>query len=557
MEPEGTPVIEGPFRSRPSPTGEAPAMPADAVLLHLTGPHRGTRQRLTGPEVLVGASRDALVHFPANSEPAVALRHAVIVRGEEGWSIREEDGQIYVNSSDVPGLHGRETLAPGDILEIGDGGPVVRFLMEAARSRAYKSVRETIRDVVDCSRHSRGGRLGRLAYVARKIPRELLTRTSPRARLTVAGLLVVGVVGASMLAAYALRLERRLDAEERRSAMVEEALGALAGLAEGDPELRALVGELETVLTERIAALEALSDAGRRIVTEASGSVLFVQGGYHFVEPETGRALRRILGPQGRPMAGPGGMPFTALDGDGPLFEVQFTGSAWLAAEDGLLVTNRHLAVPWSANREIAPLLEQGLEPRLRLLAYLPGEAESLEMEVVRVSSDADLAVLRSEELAERLTPLSLAASGPVAGQEIVVLGYPAGIDALLARSGTMFVDSLMHERPDFWAVVRGLSEAGFIQPLATRGIVGQVTPFTVAYDAETTRGGSGGPVLSLDGEVVAVTFAVMADFGGSNLGVPIEHVHRLLDEAREDLEAPDQPGSAAAARQEPVVPVG
>jgi len=134
--------------------------------------------------------------------------------------------------------------------------------------------------------------------------------------------------------------------------------------------------------------------------------------------------------------------------------------------------------------------------------------------------------------LMEGREPLRLAEADPGPGQPILVLGYPAGIDALLARSGAVFVDSLMQRRPDFWTVVKELSEAGFIRPLATRGIVGQVTPSTVAYDAETTRGGSGGPVLSLDGKVVAVTFAILAEFGGSNLGVPAEQVRRLLAEA-------------------------
>ena len=60
-----------------------------------------------------------------------------------------------------------------------------------------------------------------------------------------------------------------------------------------------------------------------------------------------------------------------------------------------------------------------------------------------------------------------------------------------------------------------------------------------MVYDAETARGGSGGPVLSLDGHVVAVTFAVMEEFGGSNLGVPIEDVQRLV-EAAPALPEPD-----------------
>ena len=88
----------------------------------------------------------------------------------------------------------------------------------------------------------------------------------------------------------------------------------------------------------------------------------------------------------------------------------------------------------------------------------------------------------------------------------------------------------------DFWSVTRQLSEAGHIKPLATRGIVGQVTSARVVYDAETTSGGSGGPVLGLNGEVNAVNSAILREFGGSNLGVPASEVHRLLEQAVAEL---------------------
>jgi S1-C subfamily serine protease len=221
------------------------------------------------------------------------------------------------------------------------------------------------------------------------------------------------------------------------------------------------------------------------------------------------------------------------------VFEVQFTGSAWLASGDGLLVTNRHVAIPWSENQQVGPIFERGFEPRLRLLGYLPDQADPVELEFVAASESVDLAVVRAPDLAGR-EPLHLSEVDPSPGQAILVLGYPAGIEALLARSGAVFVDSIMRKRPDFWTVVQELSVAGFIRPLATRGIVGQVTASTVAYDAETTRGGSGGPVLSLDGEVVAVTFAILAEFGGSNLGVPAGEVARLLARARE-ITDPDE----------------
>ena len=82
------------------------------------------------------------------------------------------------------------------------------------------------------------------------------------------------------------------------------------------------------------------------------------------------------------------------------------------------------------------------------------------------------------------------------------------------------------------WTMAQRLAEADYISPLATRGIVGQVTADKVVYDAETSSGGSGGPVLGLDGTVKAVNAAILVDFDGSNLGVPAGEARRLLDQA-------------------------
>jgi S1-C subfamily serine protease len=82
------------------------------------------------------------------------------------------------------------------------------------------------------------------------------------------------------------------------------------------------------------------------------------------------------------------------------------------------------------------------------------------------------------------------------------------------------------------WEIAAKLAESGAISPLTTRGIVGQRTGSAVVYDAETSRGGSGGPVLGPGGRVVAVNMGLMPEFGGSNLGVPVRQVRRLLEKA-------------------------
>ena len=71
------------------------------------------------------------------------------------------------------------------------------------------------------------------------------------------------------------------------------------------------------------------------------------------------------------------------------------------------------------------------------------------------------------------------------------------------------------------------IEDAGHV--LASRGIVGQATEATIVYDAETTHGGSGGPVLDASGEVIAVNTAILPEYGGSNLGVPTALLRQLL----------------------------
>jgi len=39
--------------------------------------------------------------------------------------------------------------------------------------------------------------------------------------------------------------------------------------------------------------------------------------------------------------------------------------------------------------------------------------------------------------------------------------------------------------------------------------------------DAQTTSGGSGGPVFNRKGKVIGINYAVVRDFGGSNFGIP------------------------------------
>ena len=193
-------------------------------------------------------------------------------------------------------------------------------------------------------------------------------------------------------------------------------------------------------------------------------------------------------------------------------------------------MTNRHVALPWERNPGVT-LESKELEPVMtRFIAYLPGRPEAVELVTLGVSDDADVALLRPEPALTAVRGLIVATDVPRSGEEIIVMGYPTGLLSLLAQSGAAFVEELQKSGvTGFWAIAERLAAANLIAPLSSRGIVGQTTPAVIVYDAETTRGGSGGPVLNSAGEVIAINAAIMPEFGGSNFGVPASHILTLL----------------------------
>lgn len=293
--------------------------------------------------------------------------------------------------------------------------------------------------------------------------------------------------------------------------------------------------ELEGVIIQtqtRVRNLEKAASARERAIAEASRSVVFIQGSYGFVDPDSGLPLRYFRGEGTRPLRLPDGMTMVTTAGEGPIVQIFYTGTAFVATDEGLLITNRHVAIPWEFESNAAFTLDAGYEAdRRRFIGYFPGREQPVDLEVIGASDTADLAVARIRLPADLPAPLPVAQTVPDPGDEVVVMGYPAGIEALLARADPRWADGLLAAGPvTFWEVGQALSFGGYISPLATQGIVGQVTGSMIVYDADTASGGSGGPVIGLDGAVVAVNTAVMSQFSGSNLGVPAAEVRALLE---------------------------
>lgn len=499
------------------------------LAVHLAGSARGQVLAIRGPRVRIGVDPDAELPLPDDLEPSPGRHHATLRRRGGTYEIEAEPGhEVWVNAEPVD----RMTLASGDVIELGRDGAVLRFRIYPPGHGLYRPVHDLFADCIECSRRGAGTRLGRLALASRLLPRDLLRGTSPVFRIAwIAALL--GLSGAT----WALTARTRALEESVARAIDGVEAGRLLEASEAaslnDGALAELLGSLEAGLaaaSSRLDSIEGASVRRGRSVRAAASATIFLLGSYGFRDPASGELLRLVAGPAGRPLTRPGGGPRLTLGGRGPPLERLYTGTGWVASAGGLVVTNRHVALPWEADEAAQSFIARGLEPVMhRFIGYLPGEAEPFDVELVRAADDADLAVLRCSIEGE-VPFLETAVALPDPGEPVTVLGYPLGIRALMARAGTEFVSGIRARgEPDFWTVAGELARRGLIAPIATRGIVGQRTPEFITYDAETTGGGSGGPVILDDGRVVAVNTAILPEFGGSNLGVPAIRAAALL----------------------------
>jgi DNA-binding response OmpR family regulator len=295
----------------------------------------------------------------------------------------------------------------------------------------------------------------------------------------------------------------------------------------------ALQNELAGV-ESRLRKLESEGKVAQTIIQSYEPSVCLVHVVLAFRDHTTGLRLHYAgITSSGEPTSDEHNNPLLSLTGNGPEVHLDVFGTGFLASASGQILTNHHVAEPWWQNDDLKEMLDQGLEPVVgEMTAYFPSVPHGIAINTEKISSAADVAVLKGNvsELGIKQIALADGRRSPVSGGPVVLLGYPTALDAILARAGAETLQSIATaSKGDPKQVMEELARRHLIRPITTQGHIGDVLPDKIVYDAQTTSGGSGGPLFNDEGKVIGINFAMVREFGGSNFAIPVGYGKSLL----------------------------
>ena len=481
-------------------------------------------------------------------------------------------------------LKGNETTAPTKIILLAEGGPLERSraldlgaddvlsipfepLELFARIRAQlreKAPDDRLRvEVLDARRKESEAEAALAALVAQK-------ETGKRRWIALGVLAALVLIGAGMAfrneqasrksnATLALQLEDLRSEVLTRGQLLERAQKSREA---GNQELTASVSkQIEELRTEsadlrkqiasssgvslsdldsrlkqtdsRIGKLETESRVAEQIVRDYSDSVCLIYVIVRFNDRKSGARLNYAgIDANGNPLVDASGKPSVTTEGGTQAVELNVFGSGFLIDATGHILTNHHVLQPWWHNGEAIPVSMDTFEPAIvSMWAYFPGYQNPLPMRVRGLSEDFDLGLASVDLPRSHPKPVAIDPQTAISGSPVVLIGYPAGVEGILARLDEPTLKQIIQTVGDSTeGLVLELGRRKLIRPLVTQGHLGVVGPDRLVYDAQTTSGGSGGPVFNASGKVIGVNFAILTGFSGSNFAVPILRAAKMVD---------------------------
>ena len=164
-------------------------------------------------------------------------------------------------------------------------------------------------------------------------------------------------------------------------------------------------------------------------------------------------------------------------------------GSGVVIVDSGVILTNLHVV---SGSEQLTVVFADGTESKATVVSTQP---------------DNDLAVLQAATLPDDLQAATMRSTKDLApGDEVIAVGFPFGIGPSVS-AGVVSGLRRAHRTPDGKRALTNL----------------------IQFDAAANPGNSGGPLVTMDGEVVGIVTAILnpteqRTFIGIGFAVPIEN---------------------------------
>lgn len=506
----------------------APA-PQEAKLIFVSGSKSGTSVRLVEGTNTIGRSSGRDIIF-ARDEILVSAEHAQIVYYEGQFVLNDQGSRngTFVNRERIT----QRVLESGDIIEFGQGGPSAQFVIDDAYSAVPTldlSDRKTpaaLRRLQSSSGADQGasGVFNRGFTTTREFVAMAYQKSSRRTRRTTIALASLTVLVVAAAVSWQAREQRALQESLTRFAMdLETEQGTRALLEQNLTDIQARYDSLLRTVEaneQELQARAASNGSGRNVAARYSGGVGLIVYSYGFVRRGTDELLRMQVDDRDQVMTRMNRfgqiVPVFDFGGAGEAVQRQGSATGFLVDSAGWVLTNRHVAEPWTTDDGLATLRRDGwdVEPQFTTLRiYFPPGDRSQSLEVQRTSKAADVALLRTQDAPVGVPVLQLAQERYLSppGEEIVFIGYPTGVHNLMFRvAGEERAEILKQVGDEPVDLARELARRHRIQPLVTNGSISDTTNTELIHTAEATGGGSGGPLLTNSGSVVGIHYAAV-----------------------------------------------
>lgn len=442
-----------------------------AIFVHLSGSKRGKTESFTDQKIRIGTDPLCNLSFNKTIDKNTSSFHAEINLQECDYVLKDLEGSkgTFVNNRQIKEV----VIHDGDLIEYGENGPRVRFRVKAEEGDVCKPFREILADSMDLAREpDKGRKLVTAASFFKTLLTEAFTQSSAKFKLVTVSLFLLSFVGVITLF-YNIYFSL-------------------------------------TETTKRVELLEFESAIGEKIIKDFSKGVCLIQCSFSLVDEVSGELLKSW--------------------NNGRLLTNNLTGTGFIISK-GKILTNRHLAEPWWQQPSQFIPREPGLKPRIEVFrAFFPNLKNPIDLKVEKVSEVADVALLsfNPENIDIPVLELDTSGQNAIEGEPVVLLGYPAGLNALYAKSDPVI--ALEISKLPFMEAAQELSNHRLIKPLTTQGHISDVLNGRIIYDAQTTVGGSGGPLFNNKGKVIAINYGIFRGFSGANFGVPIKYALQLLE---------------------------